>query len=70
MGGWASLQHPASSVTGYYTETPHLVVVHPERFQVVGLCARSDFNVVYLFHSFHSGLDLWLTDGCLSPHTN
>lgn len=68
MGGWASLQHPAACVKRYQTEITHLVIVHPERFQIVGLCARSDFNVINLFHSLHLELDCWLTDGCLSPH--
>lgn len=31
-------------------EAAHLVVGHPERFQVAGLCARNHFNAVNLFH--------------------
>lgn len=70
-GGWAaSLQHPAACIYRYHTEMTHLVIMHPERFQVIGLCARSDFNVINLFHSLQLQLDGRLTDGNLSPHAN
>lgn len=42
---------PLSCRYRYRAEGAHLVVVHPERFQIVGLCARNHFNVVDLLHS-------------------
>lgn len=31
----------------------HLVVVHPERFQVIGVGARNDLEIIYLLHNSH-----------------
>lgn len=70
MEGWASPQHPAASVNRHRTEMTHLIIVHPERFQVVGLCARNHFNVVNLLHSLDLQQGWRLSDGCLSTHTD
>ena len=71
MGGWASLQHPTASTRRNNTETTHLVIMDPERFQIVGLCARNDFNVINLFHSLQLQADWGLTDaGSVTAHTD
>lgn len=31
----------------------HLAVVHPERFQIIGVSARDDLEIIYLLHSSH-----------------
>lgn len=54
VGLTRSIQQP---LTSRQTEITHLAIMHPERLQVVGVCARNDFKVVNLFHSLELVLD-------------